>query len=501
MFTASLLSAALLVSAFCPAMRVDRENRPGYACYHADIAVSTGLNPIVYCAFEDDSVPFTIVSSDIAFQRSNDLGQTWLAENVVISRGNPFACYPDLKVGPGGTLFLVFTDRIDGSRGHIAFTRSLDSGRTWSAPVQIDDNASRVPVGWARLALDSSGNLFCTWTDQRGQYLRVYSDVSTDRGQTWGTDVRVDDDTVSFNCYPPDCFVQPGTNYYLVTAVAPVRGPSGIVLHSLFYKSTDMGRTFSPGFQLDTFHGYSQQPHVVADSDHVVTDCGGNGYGNQCVTIARTWFARGDTWGRQVMVTELDTIYSSFTNGAKLAIAPQNTVHTGLMIADRQTTIWNIYYTQSPDAGLNWSEREPVSSLPLVQQWDPSIATDASGNAYLAWQDMRDTKAEIWFATSAGTGLAEERLMPETRCLTLKAMPSVCRRYATLHLSAPPSLLTARFTVSLFDLSGRLLVHSPLDTRTSSFPLDLGPMPAGVYLVRVTAGTETAETRVLRLHD
>ena len=83
MFLTSLLSAVLLVSAFCPAVRVDKENRPGHACYHADIAVSSDLNPIVYCAFEDDSVPFTIVNSDIAFQRSTDLGQTWLDENII----------------------------------------------------------------------------------------------------------------------------------------------------------------------------------------------------------------------------------------------------------------------------------------------------------------------------------------------------------------------------------------------------------------------------------
>lgn len=501
MVIAFLLANALVLSAFCPAVRLDQENRPGHACYHADIAVSPGLNPVIYCAFEDDSVPFTIVNSDIAFQRSTDLGQTWLAENIIISRGNPFACYPDLKVGPDGTLFLVFTDRIDGSRGHIAFTRSTDSGQTWSLPVKVDDNASRVAIGWARLAFDSCANLFCTWTDKRGQYLRVYSDVSFDQGQTWGTDVRVDDDTVSFNCYPPDCYIQPGTNHYLVTAVAPVRESSGIVLHSHFYKSTDMGQTFSPGFQLDTFSGYSQQPHVVADSNHIITDYGGNGYGNQCVTMARTWFAQGDTWAHQVMITELDTIYNSFTNGAKLAIDPQNTVHTGLMIADRQTTIWNIYYTKSTDAGLSWSEREPVDTMSLVQQWDPSIAADATGNVYLAWQDMRNNKAEIWFSTNAGTGLSEEHLTPKTSCLTLKAKPSICSRFTTLSLSALDSVGNERLTVSVFDPSGRLLVQSPLDVRTSSFLLDLVSLPTGVYFIRVTAGKQTVETKILHLSD
>ncbi|MEO0108709.1 MAG: exo-alpha-sialidase [candidate division WOR-3 bacterium] len=501
MTSLSLLATALFVSAFGRAVRLDQENRPGHACYHADIAVSQGISPIIYCAFEDDSVPFTIVSSDIALQRSTDLGQIWLPENIIVARGRPFACYPDLKLSSDGTLLLVFLDRIDGSRGHVAFTRSSDSGQTWSTPVQVDDNSSFVPMGWARLALDSSDNVFCTWTDQRGENLRVFADVSTDRGETWGTDVRVDDDTVDFNCYPPDCYVQPGTNHYLVTAVAPVRGPSGIVLHSHFYKSTDRGRSFSPGFQLDTFHGYSQQPHVVADEGHIITDYGGNGYLNQCVTMARTWFAASDSWGEQVMVTELDTIYSSFTNGAKLAIDQDSRVHTGLMIAKREEAIWNIYYAQSTDAGLTWSEREPVSPLPLVQQWDPTIAVDDLGNAYLAWQDMRESKAEIWFATNACTGLAEDAPKSGTNRLQLKVMPWVCRGLARLQVLAAQTTESSRLMLSVFDPAGRRLVSQPLEDRSPPISLDLRLPCSGSYLVQVTDGRETASARILVLKD
>ena len=199
------------------------------------------------------------------------------------------------------------------------------------------------------------------------------------------------------------------------------------------------------------------------------------------------------------LVTELDTIYSSFTNGAKLAIDPQNTVHTGLMIADRQTTIWNIYYAKSNDAGLSWSEREPVSLLPLVQQWDPSIAVDVSGNAYLAWQDMRETKAEIWFSTNALTGLAETRSMPDASRLTLKANPSICHGSTTLHVSAHSSLLSSPSSISIFDPAGRLIRHSSLEINNSSLPLDLTNFPSGIYLVRVKAGKQTAQTKLLVL--
>jgi hypothetical protein len=116
-----LLLPCIASASFAPAVRVDQETRENYACYHADIALGPeldGSQPI-YVAFENDSVPFTIQRSDIAFQRSTDYGQTWLSSDIIVRRGNLFACYPDLKVGRDGTIYLVYTDRIDGSQRSI----------------------------------------------------------------------------------------------------------------------------------------------------------------------------------------------------------------------------------------------------------------------------------------------------------------------------------------------------------------------------------------------
>ncbi len=470
---------------FLPAIRVDQENRQYYACYHADIALGPanyGLQP-VYVAFEDDSVPFTIQRSDIAFQRSTDWGRTWRSENILIRRGNRFACYPDLQVAKNGTIYLVYVDRIDGSRGHIHFVRSTDMGETWSEPVQVDDNPSVVPIGWVKLALDTADNLFCAWTDQRGSYLRVYADVSTDSGRSWGEDERVDDDTVSFNCYPPDVFVQFGTNHYLVVADAPVRQGSGIVLHSHIYMSTDMGRSFSPGFQLDTFSAYCRMPHIVADEGHIITDyTGGITGSNQSITMARTYFGNGDTWGEQVLVTELDTIYSSFTQGAKLAIDRQGTVHTALMIAERRNPIWNIYYTYSNDFGLSWVEREPVSLMPEVQQWDPSIATDENGSVYIVWQDMRAGKAEIWFSTDRQLGIAE--LNESNQRVKIVCEPAVFKLRTRLNIMGNS---IENQPVNIFDRSGRKVRTIACSGKVLFWDGSDGNgvrLPAGVYLVK-----------------
>ncbi|MFO7676334.1 MAG: sialidase family protein [bacterium] len=489
---ALLLAAGPALAAFGASVRVDTETRPAWACYHAAIAVgcSDSGPPPIYVAFENDSVPFTIQRSDIAFQRSTDAGRTWLAENIIIRQGNRFACYPDLKVARDGTIHLVFTDRIDGSKGNIRATRSTDGGATWSAPVQVDDSPSRVDIGWARLALDTADNLFCAWTDKRGAFLRVYSDVSTDGGATWGTDARVDDDTVSFNCYPPDAWVQPGSNDHLVVADAPVRGPSGIVIHSHFYRSTDAGRTWSPGVQLDTFSGVCRQPHVVADAGHVITDYTGNGYVNQSVTMARTFFEAGDSWGPQVLITELDTIYSSFTNGAKLAIDLSGTVHTALQFCNRQSFVYDVYYCRSDDHGLTWSERELVNDAVAADQWDPDIAVDADGSAYVVWQDMRNPKAQVWFATNAWTGILAPGPAPLPR---LACAPNPFR--AGLAVTGVP----AGRAVEVFDAAGRrvrLLPSRDGRARWDGRGQSGAPCPPGVYIIHVPGARPERVTRL-----
>ena len=488
-----LLAVSAAWAAFMPAVRVDRETRPAYACYHADIAVGPAgrYGQPVYVAFENDSVPFLIERSDIAFQRSTDGGQTWLENDVVVKRGNRFACYPDLAVGRDGTIYMVYTDRYNGSIGHIHSTRSTDGGMTWSEPVQVDDNPAQYPIGWAKLALDTAGNLFTSWTDKRGDYLRVYSDVSTDRGATWGTDVRVDDDTVSFNCYPPDVFVQPGSNDYLVVADAPVRQEEDrIVLHSHFYRSTDMGATFSPGFQLDTFPDVSRQPHVVADEDHVITDYTGDGWVNQCVTMARTFFEQGDSWGPQCMVAELDTIYSTFTNGSKLAIDPSGDVHIGLMFDSREVQIWGIWYAYSTDHGITWSEREEVSNLPTVAQWDPNIAVDDNGFAYLVWQDMRNPKAQIWFSTNSPTGIVTEHT--SRHATVLLPVPTIVRGVLVWNGQNGDCPSEGGPVPALLDVSGRKVADLHPGEN------DLRDLAPGAYFIRSAVdGQRNAVTKVV----
>ncbi|MEO0079514.1 MAG: FlgD immunoglobulin-like domain containing protein [candidate division WOR-3 bacterium] len=477
---------ASLWAGFIPNVRVDHENRSSHACFHAMVNVgpSDSVQP-VYVTFQNDSiVGIVAVRSDVYFQKSTDGGRTWLAEDRLIKRGSTFACYPDITTDPrNGMLYIVYTERVNSSNGHIYCVSSTNQGATWSSPKIVDDNPTPVAMGWARIAVDTAGNLFCAWNDFRTGRSRIWSSVSTDQGNSWSQNVIVADDTVPGDAFHADVFVQPGTNHYLVTATAPywVR-PGYINSNSVFYRSTDMGQSFEPGAVLDTFSDYCGQPHVVADEGHIICDFTGSVSGNQMETEARVLFTPPDSWSSTVAVTDLDTLYSSYLNGAKLAISPDGRVHTALMIADVVSWEYNVYYASSDSHGLYWNEREMVNDVTTNMQVDPDIAVDNSGFAYVVWQDGRNNRNEIWFSTNNQVGIIAQE--PVARPGSLSCLPTVFCHFTTILTDAPK--------VAIYDATGRLVRMLTSDSQslaTGTFVWDGRDganrrCPPGVYLVK-----------------
>ncbi len=505
-----LFAASIAIAGFLPNVRVDHENRATNACFHAAITVGPSLTAPqpIYVVIEDDSMAGMVtVRSDIVFQKSTDAGTTWLPADLCIRRGNLFACYPDLTTDSEGNIHVVYTENdASGTAGHIYCVCSDDGGATWTAPARVDDNSSAQMIGWARIAADSFGSLFAAWNQKQDSYMRIFSSVSTDEGATWRARVRVDDDTVPSDCYHTDVTVQPGTGSYVVASTAPywVR-PGYISSHAYLYRSTDMGRSFEPGAQLDTFDYYTGQPHVVADREHIICDYTGSSQssGNQSITEARTLYTEPDTWGPRAPVTDLDTLYSSYYNGAKLALSADGRVHTALMVCDLVGWQYGIYYAFSSDDGATWSDREPINDVTSAILADPDIGADSAGNAFSIWQDARNNRNEIWFSTNSPLGVAEGNTKLQTPNPKLAVEPTVFSQTTTIRLSSS-SLITHHSSLSVYDPSGRLVrilsLPRPLTPAPSSLVWDgrnaSGTRcPAGLYVIR--CGTATAKVTLL----
>ncbi len=489
-----LVSVSAAVAGFAPHQRIDHEYKPTNNCGHAAITLGPGswLNQPLYVVFEDDSMKGLVtVRSDIMFQKSTDAGRTWLPADVLVRRGSTFVNYPDIATDMEGNVYVVYTEN-DGSGEYVYCVQSTDGGTTWSLPIRVDDK-TRGGIGSARIAADSAGKLLCAWNDWRTGSGHIWSSVSTDRGATWSPNVRVDDDTTNYDCYHADVFVQPATNHYLVVGEAPRPIGSFWTLSSYLYRSTDMGQTYQSGVRLDTFEGLAGSPHVVADAQHIVCDYTGRSrQSEQNMTEARTLYTEPDTWGSPSLVSRLDTTqFWSYYNGAKLAISGDGSVHTALMVCvDTSEALYLPYNARSSDHGVTWSELELVNDDTTANSYNPDIAADSAGNAYVVWQVG---SGEVWFSTNNPLAIAEE---PMQQAIIAQPSATVVRGVLVLggNGDSPSGREDARYSphfpvmsrAALLDIGGRKL----MDLKPGAN--DVRALAPGVYFVK---GPETEDGR------
>ena len=411
--TLLLLLSAIMARGFGPNVRIDHQNLPTHICQNCAIAVGPGApsSPPIYVVFQDDSCTMG-VRADIWFQKSTDGGRTWLAEDLLIRRGNRYACYPDITTDSDGNVFIIYLEADTAGADRVFCVHSSDGGTTWSAPAKVDDSLD-AGMGGAAITADSAGNLFCAWNGWRTGSSHIWSSVSTDQGATWLQNVQVDDDTNDGPGRAQVC-VQPGTNRYLVAAQIPRRVGSHWEAGTALYRSTDMGLTFQPGVQIDTSRYDTRHPHIAADRDHIICDYFSQPYrvGDTMIAEARTFYTQADSWGTPVPMTNLDPDHELYYSG-ELAISGDGRVHTALMVQDTFDGDDNIYYTCSSDHGVSWSDLELVSDDTTVESWYPDIGADSAGHAYIVWYQPNASRGEIWFATNAPVAIAEQPMRPE----------------------------------------------------------------------------------------
>jgi hypothetical protein len=108
-----------------------------------------------------------------------------------------------IKVGPSGTIYLVYADPVtsgqNSRRFDVLLTKSTNNGASWSTPVVLNDDTTASDQFHPTLSVESNGvggdKVTVTWYDRRDDpancLAHVYGTVSTDNGGTWAPNVRL----------------------------------------------------------------------------------------------------------------------------------------------------------------------------------------------------------------------------------------------------------------------------------------------------------------------
>jgi hypothetical protein len=112
---------------------------------------------------------------------------------------------PKIAFGPSDELYVTWTSPTSAHyTGDIRFARSLDRGKTWSAPITVHRDRQLITHRFESLLVDGEGRLWVTWVDKRDLHAAqnakreyfgaaIYYAYSDDRGSSWQGDFKLAD--------------------------------------------------------------------------------------------------------------------------------------------------------------------------------------------------------------------------------------------------------------------------------------------------------------------
>jgi BNR repeat-like domain len=187
------------------------------------------------------------VANDVRYTSSSDGGMSW-GDPVTV--GSPGVLSLGMRRGPrvavsDGAVIVMAIGGANGKGldGDLFAWRSMDDGRTWSAPVQINGFPGSAREGLHSLASGPNGRLFCAWVDLRDGSPAIRGAFSTDAGASWNDDAeipRVAGDLVCPCCHPSCAFGPDGALYVMW------RGNVDGNRDMMLAQSKDGGSTFEP---------------------------------------------------------------------------------------------------------------------------------------------------------------------------------------------------------------------------------------------------------------
>src|SRR5437773_877348 len=108
----------------------------------------------------------------------------WFSPNVIVNAPPAYTGYqPSLGIDGEGVLYLAFggwggsTTQAD-----VFFTKSMDGGRTWSAPFKVNNDIGGAIQTEPSLFIDHNSVIYIAWTDTRNGNQDVFFSKSADRG-------------------------------------------------------------------------------------------------------------------------------------------------------------------------------------------------------------------------------------------------------------------------------------------------------------------------------
>ncbi len=129
------------------------------------------------------------VGEDVVYCHSTDNGYTFSEPRVAFQIPNlALGMRRGPRISAVGNALIVSAiggKQGKGKDGDLVAWRSVDRGRRWQGPVQVNDENASAREGLHAMAASSTGDTWCTWLDLRNDRTELFASMSSNGGASW----------------------------------------------------------------------------------------------------------------------------------------------------------------------------------------------------------------------------------------------------------------------------------------------------------------------------
>lgn len=287
------------------------------------------------------------------------------------------------------TIHVVWADDRDGNF-EIYYKRSTDRGLTWGTDIRITNQG--IVADSPAIAVSGS-SVHIVWRDYRDLNAKLYYIRSSDGGNCWDTISQL---TNSLHCFNPSLTVSGSFVHMVYYEYSDQKG-------EIYYmRSTDAGLTWEPETRLTNDPAFSMYPSIAASGPDLHVAWFDRRDGNLEIYYKRSEDA-GINWGPDTRLTNNDF----YSNYPCIGVYESN-IH--LLFMDNRSGNYEIYYKNSVDGGINWNSEYCLSDNTGVSRFS-NLAVSGQ-ELFAVWANDRDGNDDIYFRHSLDGGL---NWFPEVR--------------------------------------------------------------------------------------
>jgi hypothetical protein len=337
-------------------------------------AVATAKDGTVYVVW----VEHRDKDADVMFESFNGEGRSLGAAIRVNAYAGQATSWrgdqPTIAVAPDGTVYVGWTGRADpasGSSPDIYSSASRDGGKSFAAPVKVNDDPMPADHGMHSLAVAADGRVYVAWLDERN--------VTSMKDVAPAKDMKMSSSS---------------------------SGPHMESNRELFFSSsTDGGRSFLPNQRIAADVCPCCKTSLAAGKDGRIyvswRQVLSGDYRHIAVTSSSD---QGKTFANATIVSNDEWVLKGCpVSGATLA-ADADGILRVIWYAGGDKGESGIYWSESRDNGKTFSSRQLLAASSA--RGTPVLLRDRDGASAGVWQDGEGVQAQILTARFAGSGKA-----------------------------------------------------------------------------------------------